>query len=119
MSTADIRELALQLPPGERAVLGHDLLASVERGAITSQLQNGAASIVDQVVALTAQLFQSPVIVKESHDPEFPGEKYTVFVAESAADHVTILSLENQWNRQVTQHFPGWHGFRLSVRRKK
>ena len=119
MSTADIRELALQLPPDERVVLAHDLLASVEPEASSQVPDVAALRIVDQVAAITGQLFQSPVTVKESYDPEFPAEKYIVFIAEAAEDHAAILNLENQWNRQVTQLFPGWHGFRLSVRRKK
>ena len=120
MSTADIRDLAMQLPPDERTVLAHNLLASVEPGASTGHMPSGAAKgVVEQVVALTAQLFPGMVTVKESYDPEYPGETYRVFVAETSDDPVTILNLENQWNRQVTQHFPGWHGFRLSVRRKR
>jgi hypothetical protein len=111
MSTTEIRDLALQLPPGERTVLARDLLASVETGASQMKFSEAATGAVEQIVAFTAQLFQSPIIVRESYDPEFPGEKHTVFVAQSAADHVAILDLENQWNRRVTQLFPGWHGF--------
>jgi hypothetical protein len=119
MTTTEIRDLALQLPPEERALLARELLASMESGASASRPLGASEEAIEQIVAITCQLFQSPVTVKESYDPEFPDEKYTVFVAESGADHATVLNLENQWNRRVTRLVPGWHGFRLSVRRKK
>ena len=116
MSTPDLRELALQLPPDERVLLAQELLSSTTCGPSTAAQANG---LVDQVVTITSQLFHCPVTVKESYDPEFPGEKYIVFVAETSAEPATILNLESQWNRQVTERFPGWHGFRLMVRRAK
>lgn len=131
MSTTEIRDLALQLPPDERALLARDLLSSLngagdqdnesrgEKTESSPEADAAGAGALNQITALTADLFQGPVTVKESCDPEFPGEKYVVFVAETKADNPTILKLEGQWNRQVTQLFPGWHGFRLSIRRKK
>ena len=120
MSATEIRDLAMQLPPDERALLARDLLSSVADAASTKDgADGGEATMIQRLVAITSHLFQSPVTVKVSYDPEFPDEKHTVFIAETSADQATILNLEGQWNRQVTQLFPGWHGYRLSVRRKK
>src|SRR5687768_4116342 len=109
MTTTEIRDMALQLPPDERAVLAHELLASVAEPTGTGEMANGPQAMVNQIVAMTSQLFQTPATVKESYDPEFPNEKHLVFVAETRADNAAILDLEGQWNRRVTQLFPGWH----------
>jgi hypothetical protein len=81
--------------------------------------ERSAFDTLRRLIGITTDLFQGPVTVKESFDPEFPAERYIVFVVEVQADSPATLKLESEWVRQVSALTPHWDGFRLLIKRKK
>lgn len=74
---------------------------------------------IQQIIGITTDVFQSPVSVKESFDPEFPGETYLVFSPVVNYGNAEILALEAEWRSRVIAAAPQCNGFRLLVRRQK
>jgi hypothetical protein len=81
--------------------------------------QERAFGALQQVVRITREVFGDPVLVTETSDPEFPEEKYLTLTTESTGDNSTVLAMESEWVRRVSRLDTLWHGFRLSIKRKK
>lgn len=72
-------------------------------------------NVVDQVVAMTRQLFPGPLSVATSHDPDHPRDEFTVLNVESNGDIRDTMDRECQWIHRVAAIVPGLGRFRLSI----
>jgi len=81
---------------------------------VIPDLSETKVEVLDEVVAITAEIFGSPVIVKEDYDPEEANEKYTVLSVE-VDDVASALAKEQEWVSRVESISAVWHSFRLSL----
>jgi len=93
-------------------VAGYD--AATCRQHITHPIEIGVADFPSP-----SPIFGDDVSVKSSHDPEFPGETYTVLSPQVSADSAAILRMESEWVERVARLAPNGHGFRLRIQRKE
>jgi len=79
-------------------------------------LQLNAFGAFTRVIEVTTDLF-GECVTKASHDPEYPDEKWIVFVVEIDSDQDAV-ALESVWIERVRPWIPAWNSFRLSIQRK-
>jgi hypothetical protein len=101
-----------------RATL-HSAVLSHTFDRVQQEAHEAAFRTVQEVIEFTQDLFRSPVVIRESHDPEYPREKKIVLTTEVAADNATMIALEHQWIQHVSRLAPHWPDVRLVLKRKK
>lgn len=71
--------------------------------------------VMEQVVAMTRQLFPGPLSVEASRDPENPLDEFTVLNVQSNGELRDMLDRECQWIHRIAAIVPGLGRFRLSI----
>ena len=58
---------------------------------------------MDQVLALTREIFPGEVRVYESEDPEIPGDRYHVFEVRAEGPVDDVMTRDEQWHRRLCE----------------
>jgi hypothetical protein len=68
-----------------------------------------------EIIGITNEMF-GEVRIKQSFDPEFPADKYLVFIVYASGTAKELLALEMQWIENVCRVGKNLESFRLSIR---
>jgi hypothetical protein len=92
---------------------------SQEKIRLAIEARNEAVTVLQQLIALANEIFGDDIAISNSVDPEFPEEIHTVLTPCVNADSAAVLRMESEWVARVAEIAPGWHRFRLYVKRKR
>jgi hypothetical protein len=75
-----------------------------------------AVEMLTRLVRITSELFCGDVSLRESCDPEFRDDKYTVLSVNTRLSPEEAAKAERDWVRRVESIAPSWKDLRLTIR---